>query len=705
MKKDNITVGILEDNIERLKKYFEIYPDKKAEKEIDDLVTKLNNQEYKIAVVANMSAGKSTFINALFGQEVLPSFNHATTDSATYIHSEVGIEQKAIIDFSDGKKQVEIKEDLEQEIKKYAQKDEDCKDDRYKNVEKIELFYPFQNLQTSSKKDFKIIFVDTPGPNSTGDYQEKHKDQTRSVLNDVDLALFMFDYTQLDANLSSDEQGLWHTIKERHDKDKNFDVYFVLNKIDEALNDNFKDIKSKDDYYKLKKENWYKYEEIAIEKLKEASKKHGIDNPKIFPVSSKFQLLDRLYKNNVLLGDDDIELDIFKMKHFRKVFDSSWEDRYIEYLGISKLEEDINRYIDESVKQKILKRLESQINTLVNEENKKLDTKIQVINQPKEKAEKNLEKAEEFLNIKAKEMNKEMKKESTQIEKKYIKKIESILDTAIQKEFRDNIDYMSKRAIAFAQAYALDGDVRLATKKSEKNASKINLKDSEVNIEIGKKVDKKVVMNEMMNFLQRIFEDYKRNYLDSKSDIKDVYFEFERESKKLFTKYQDELQKQLDNTLDVKTENLLTINMDYDSILNFDIKIPKSVLDYNFKEAQYDTVSDAVLWNPFSWFSTKRIRVSDEKHFFIISVKELKQSIEKSINDSISKFIDIEINMYKDSIKKYLLDNHDIFQVFRHQKIEEIDRLKKDIQSNENSLKVVNEQYKTFRDIIQGDNI
>ncbi len=30
--------------------------------------------------------------------------------------------------------------------------------------------------------------------------------------------------------LKSDEQGLWHTIKTRYEKDKNFEVYFLINK-------------------------------------------------------------------------------------------------------------------------------------------------------------------------------------------------------------------------------------------------------------------------------------------------------------------------------------------------------------------------------------------------------------------------------------------------------------------------------------------
>lgn len=91
---NNLTKSELKNKIENLEKYFSKYKNKSFTKKLEEIKEKLDNQEYKIAVVANMSSGKSTFINALFGKEVLPAFNHATTDSATYIYSKPNIEKK-----------------------------------------------------------------------------------------------------------------------------------------------------------------------------------------------------------------------------------------------------------------------------------------------------------------------------------------------------------------------------------------------------------------------------------------------------------------------------------------------------------------------------------------------------------------------------------------------------------------------------------
>ena len=73
---NNLTIQKLNDKIEGLKKYFKEFNfgelSKQDEvKKLNELQNKLYNEEYKIGIVANMSAGKSTFINALFGTDIL----------------------------------------------------------------------------------------------------------------------------------------------------------------------------------------------------------------------------------------------------------------------------------------------------------------------------------------------------------------------------------------------------------------------------------------------------------------------------------------------------------------------------------------------------------------------------------------------------------------------------------------------------------
>ncbi len=684
---NSLTKLDIKNKIENLEKYFSKYKNQGASKKLEEIKQKLDNQEYKIAVVANMSSGKSTFINALFGKEVLPAFNHATTDSATFIYSKPNIGKKAEVFFSDGRNSITVKEDLEKEIKQYAQKDEDCKDDKYKNVDKIDLYYPFKNLQTTSSEDFSITFIDTPGPNSTGDYGQKHKDQTRSVLNSVDMALFAFDYGQLDANLKSDEQGLWNTIKTRYEKDPNFEVYFLINKIDMAMEDNFKDVKSIDEA----KKNWGTHEEKAVEKLIKAAKNYGVNESKVYTVASKFALLDR---------DDiswDSPLESFQKK-FKQIFESSWESEYIKYLGIVELENDINNYINTSVKEKILKIAFDNIVDVSNDELRTLNTSIQTLSKPKEEATKNVNKALDFLNGEAKELEKDMNDSFNKSSKKAIEEIDNLIDTAIEDELTSKIDEMSKIAIAYAEAIAEGENPNNAKKAAKQFFKKVNL-DKEVILELEDSIDMQEVLVEMQKYTKVLFEDYKNNYLDVKTDLKECFGNYERDISKIFRQVKENLSSQLQNALEIEMQSLEIQTVDIDSNLSFEVSIPDSVLDYKYQEAEYRTVGDSTWYKPWTWGKTRREKVENEKHTLIINPQDLKKSIEKSMNDTIEIFVGQEKENYKNAIIELRRNNSGIFQDFRLNKQKEIDKLQDDIKDSEKNLKVVEKQLEDFNNL------
>lgn len=677
----------IKNQIENLEKYFSKYKNGTSSKKLEEIKQKLDKQEYKIAVVANMSSGKSTFINALFGKEVLPAFNHATTDSATYIYSKPNIEKKAEIFFSDKRKSISITEDLEKEIKQYAQKDEDCKDNKYKNVEKINLYYPFKNLQTSSSEDFSITFIDTPGPNSTGDYGQKHKDQTRSVLNSVDMALFVFDYGQLDANLKSDEQGLWHTIKTRYEKDKNFEVYFLINKIDMSMEDNFKDVKTLDDA----KKNWGIHELKAIDKLKQAAKNYGIKEPKIYTVASKFALLDR---DNISW---DSPLESFQTK-FKQIFENTWESEYKKYLGILNLEDNINNYINIEVKNKILKIALDNILTIRNDEVSSLQTNIQTLSKPKEEATANVEKALNFLNKEAIELEKDMNNKFKISSEKAIEEINDLIDTAIEDKLTSKIDEMSKIAIAYAEAIAEGENLNNAKKAAKQFFKKVNL-DKEVRLELEDSINIEQVLVEMQKYTKVLFEDYKNNYLDVKTYLKDCFGKYERDISKIFRQVKENLSSQLQNALEIEMQSLEIQTVDIDSNLSFEVSIPDSVLDYKYQEAEYRTVSDSTWYKPWTWGKTRREKVENEKHTLIINPQDLKKSIEKSMNDTIEIFVGQEKENYKNAIIELRRNNSGIFQDFRLNKQKEIDKLQDDLKDSEKNLKVVEKQLEDFHNL------
>ena len=672
-----MTIDNLEKKIENLLEYFSEYPNETNKQNLNKIQKDLNNQEYKIAVVANMSSGKSTFINALFGIEVLPAFNHATTDSATFIHSEADIEKRAIIYFNDKKKKVEIKDELEKEIKQYAQKDEECKDDKYKNVEKIKLYYPFKNLQTSSNKDFKITFIDTPGPNSTGEsYKQKHKDQTRSVLNDVDLALFMFDYTQLDANLSSDEQGLWNTIKKRYDKDKNFNVYFLLNKIDYAFDDNFKEVKSNDEA----RDRWFFHERLAVEKLTKAAKKHEILNPKIYPISSKYQLLNR--------HDDswDSPLESFEKK-FKNLFSHNWEEKCIEYIGISKLENDINTYINTSVKDKILTKISSQINNIYYSERERLEVTIQTLEKPKEEAEENLKKAKKFLNGQANKMENRFKEESLDFQRKYVELIRQVINDNIEKELNKNIKEATNRTIKFLELLLEDHskqDAINAAKNLPLTQITNYLEQETIRIKVEQEFKVDEIENNLQWFIISILNDYKNNYLDMKIDIKNNYSNMKEEVSDLFNKYKVEFNKQLKHTLEVESINLDESLLCKESSFNDKIAVPNSTIEYKYQSER---------WEGKDGSFSSREKVRDEEHSILISPKKIEKIFKSSIDSIKRSYLHNEIETYEETIVSFITSYQENVNNFKKAKKQEIEQIEKDVENRQQNLKIILTQY------------
>ncbi|WP_082762432.1 dynamin family protein, partial [Aliarcobacter cryaerophilus] len=677
-----------------LEKYFSKYKNGTSSKKLEEIKQKLDNQEYKIAVVANMSSGKSTFINALFGKEVLPAYNHATTDSATYIYSKPNIEKKAEIFFSDKRKSITITEDLEKEIKQYAQKDEDCKNNKHKNVEKIDLYYPFKNLQTSSNEDFSITFIDTPGPNSTGDYGQKHKDQTRSVLNSVDMALFVFDYGQLDANLKSDEQGLWHTIKTRYEKDKNFEVYFLINKIDMSMEDNFKDVKTLDDA----KKNWGIHELKAIDKLKQAAENNGIKEPKIYTIASKFALLDR---DNISW---DSPLESFQKK-FKDIFESTWESEYKKYLGILNLEDNINNYINIEVKNKILKIALDNIVDVSNDELSTLNTSIKTLSKPKEEATANVEKALYFLNNDAKKLEEDMNNKFKLSSEKAIEDINDLIDSAIENELYSKIDEMSKIAIAYAEEIAYGREPKIAQKSAKNKYHSISL-SKEAEIELENHIDTDFVFKAMQDYIKSLFEDYKNNYLDVKTDLRNRFTEYEIDISKIFRQVKDSLNLHLQNALDVEMQSLEVQTADIDSSSSFEVFVPNSVLDYNHEEYSQTVTRTRIverwIFNPLRWFGDKYTEeeYQDEehisRHLLTINPKDLKNAIEKSMSEIIDQFSSKEQDNYKKAIISLKETNSTIFGEFKSNKQKEISKLQDDIKNSEKELVVLKKQLEDF---------
>lgn len=172
---------------------------------------------FNIAVVATMSAGKSTFVNALLGQEIFPTSNEACTAKITSVYDN-DVYKRVVGVAMHGKTLFEASNELSNEDLKSWNSN--------KSINRLVLEGNLDNI----KNEQGIIAVhDSPGTNFSGD--ETHHDITFNFLkeNKMDAIIYVANATQIATN---DEKALLTELYEKIVKLQDIPVIFVLNKAD-----------------------------------------------------------------------------------------------------------------------------------------------------------------------------------------------------------------------------------------------------------------------------------------------------------------------------------------------------------------------------------------------------------------------------------------------------------------------------------------
>lgn len=220
----------------------------------------------EVSIISTMSSGKSTFVNAMLGKEIMPSENEACTGKIFKINQNFST-QEEVITF---KEKDEIKRFyLNEEYLKYLNKDE------ISSI--IEISGKFYNITEN------VTLFDTPGVNNSRNLE--HRNTTYDFLknNKVKNLIYILNATQLGVN---DDRNFLLDIKELPNS-KELNIIFVLNKIDEI---------------DLEKES---LEEI-LENAKSYLLKNGFFNVKLYPTSAYNCKLLRYALNNSLKTRDEV---------------------------------------------------------------------------------------------------------------------------------------------------------------------------------------------------------------------------------------------------------------------------------------------------------------------------------------------------------------------------------------------------------------
>ncbi len=218
-------------------------------KTLDGLSKKIASDNLKIQVLGTFKNGKSTFINSLLGQEILPAY--ATPTTAIINEVKYGKEPKAVLYFMNPlpeKMHNEIADKAMEHMKKYNMKNIPPLEIPYDEIEdyvvipmgmehkdalkespfeKVELFWPLDILENG------IEIIDSPGLN---EHPVRTK-VTMEYLKNADAIIFVF--TALACCSAKEMEFLNDILKPQGFGDG--DIYCIVNRFDNLINDRERD--------------------------------------------------------------------------------------------------------------------------------------------------------------------------------------------------------------------------------------------------------------------------------------------------------------------------------------------------------------------------------------------------------------------------------------------------------------------------------
>lgn len=285
-------------------------------KELNQFTTELSyfrqrlcDEEFRIAVVGEFSSGKSTFINAILGQDIL---THGTTETTAVITRIVSVPEgdalcntgKVIL-----KNNKEIKLDKLNDLIEYTAtaSDQYCVVDE---VMSVELYLPI--LQSKHK----IILVDTPGLNGVA---EGHREQTIRLIQQAHACIYLIPLR----GLSESDMSFLDTLAKYQ---KNY--VFVQNFIDEFRASEGDTLEEKLEIQKMLIENssFFQINDVSYSIC-------GVSA--LLALTSKDMNITSLYTDNDSIITSEDRQQYWKRSHFddfMKILNETFKDQTLEIL-------------------------------------------------------------------------------------------------------------------------------------------------------------------------------------------------------------------------------------------------------------------------------------------------------------------------------------------------------------------------------------
>lgn len=253
------------------------------------------SSDFEVCVVATMSAGKSTLINAMLGAKLMPSKQEACTAIITRIKDTESNDTWQAEVYSKDNRLIETHENLT-----YATME------RLNSDENVSVIKAAGNIPFVSSEDVSLVLIDTPGPNNARD--PEHKKVQSEFLNKSSKSLVL--YIMEGTFGSDDDNALLQRVADsmkvggKQSKDR---FIFVVNKMDDRRKEDGDTTQT-------------------LDRIRAYLKRHGIINPNLFPAAALPALNIRLIQSETEVDEDTIDETEMKVRKLNRNQTLHFED-------------------------------------------------------------------------------------------------------------------------------------------------------------------------------------------------------------------------------------------------------------------------------------------------------------------------------------------------------------------------------------------
>lgn len=212
-RKSNNDISAIIEILEKIKSNELIQNSELLNDDFERIIERLNDNSFRLAVVGEFSSGKSTFLNALIGEDLLKHGIQETTATITEIHNDLLYDNITLMDvyYADGKVDRGISTSKITEFTSTVSSTHHVSQEIAKVVIRSKIL----------NDESKVCFVDTPGLNGIAD---NHREKTIEQIKNAHACIYLLQVRGLG---QSDIEFLKFICKYQHN------IIFVQNFIDE----------------------------------------------------------------------------------------------------------------------------------------------------------------------------------------------------------------------------------------------------------------------------------------------------------------------------------------------------------------------------------------------------------------------------------------------------------------------------------------